>query len=80
MEIDCSDEATLNKVIKLLKVDKTKISHGPSAAKYEMYYGISQKVINEETPSLTFKNIGTEIVPLQNKKLFNDIVKIQKTC
>ena len=45
-----------------------------------MYYGISQKVINEETPSLTFKNIGTEIVPLQNKKLFNDIVKIQKTC
>ena len=62
MEIDCSDKKTLDKVISLLEVDK-KISYGPSAAKYEHYYGISQKVINEKTKSLTFKNISKEIKP-----------------
>jgi len=78
MEIDCSNKKTLDKVISLLEVDKKKISYGPSAAKYEHYYGISQKVINEKTKSLTFKNISKEIKPKKNKELLAKIAKRQK--
>ena len=78
MEIDCSNKKTLDKMIKLLKVDKNKISYGASAARYELYYGISQNVINNKTPSLTFRNISKEIKPKKNKDLFKKIVNKHK--
>jgi len=78
MEIDCTNKKTLDKVVKLLDIDKKKISHGASAVKYELYYGISQKIINEKTPSLTFKDINKEIKPKKNKELFKNIIEIQK--
>ena len=78
MEIDCTSEKVLNDVVKKLAISQDKIDHAASAGKYEMYYGISTKVLNENTPSLTFKNIRKEIKPKKNKDLFDKIVKAQQ--
>jgi adenylate cyclase class 2 len=78
MEIDCNSEKALNKVIKLFNVSKDKISYGPSARKYESYYGIDPKVINEKTPRLTFKDVKKQIIPLKNKELFNKVFEKYK--
>jgi len=78
MEIDCSTKSALTKVIKLLDIDKDKISHGASAVRYELYYGIPQETINTKTPSLTFKNISKEIKPKKNKAMFKKIVAAHK--
>ncbi len=78
MEIDCDNKKTLDRVIKLLDVDKKKISYGASAVKYEHYYGIPQHIINK-APLLTFKGISKEIKPRKNKDIFKKIVKLHKT-
>lgn len=79
MEIDCTNEKTLNQVIKLLKVDKAKISYGSVGIKYDLYYGITEKAINEKIPTLTFNSIKKEIKPKKNITLFNQVVQDQKS-
>lgn len=78
MEIDCTKERTMNEVIKKLGIPKEKISYGPVSVRYELYYGIQPKIINEMTPSLTFKNIHREIKPKKNIDLFKKTIEQQK--
>jgi len=69
MEIDCTSEDNLNKLIDELELDKSKMRFGAFDATYNEYYGIEKKVINDETPFLTFKNIINEIKPIKNIEL-----------
>jgi adenylate cyclase class IV len=78
MEVDCRTEDNLNKLIDTLKLDKSKMRFGAFDATYEEYYGITKDTINNNTPSLTFKNILKEIKPLKNKELLNKIYKTYK--
>ncbi len=77
MEIDCVDEESLNEMISLLELDKTKMRYGSFGLTYLEYYGIDTNVINY-VPFLTFKNIENEISPTKNEKLLHKIAKHQK--
>ena len=57
MEIDCTSEANLNKLIEMLHLDKAEMRFGAFDATYEEYYGIEKDVI---TP-FSLKN-GTLII------------------
>ena len=78
MEVDCTGENKLNKVIRLLELDKTKMRFGAFDATYNEYYGIPKDVLNDKTPSLTFKNIIREIKPTKNKELLRKMQKMYK--
>jgi adenylate cyclase, class 2 len=73
MEIDCTTEESLNKTIKLLGADKSKMRKGAFDRTYEEYYGIERDVTNKHTPSITFKNSINELKINKNKDL---LVKI----
>lgn len=73
MEVDCTSEEKLNKLIEMIGLDKTKMRFGAFDATFEEYYGITKDDINNHTPSLTFYNIMKEIKPLKNKKLLKII-------
>lgn len=77
MEIDCVDEDSLNEMIDILGLDKTKMRYGSFGLTYQEYYGIEQNVINN-TPMLTFGNIENELLPEKNKELLKRIAKRQK--
>jgi len=55
MEIDCTSEQELNNMIEKLNLNKDKMRFGAFDKTYEEYYGIEPKVINNATPSLSFK-------------------------
>ena len=78
MEIDCTSEDKLNKMIEILDLDKSKMRFGAFDATYEEYYGIAKDTINHNTPSLTFKNILKEIKPKKNLELLKQIFKSYK--
>jgi adenylate cyclase, class 2 len=78
MEIDCDNKKTLDKVIKLFKPKKDKISYGPTSKKYELYYGISEKYFNNKIPLVTFKEINKYIKPKKNKEIFKKTITKQK--
>lgn len=69
MEIDCTSEEVLEKMIKLLGADKSKMRKGAFDRTYEEYYGIERDVINKGTPSITFKNSINELNVSKNKDL-----------
>ncbi len=73
MEVDCNSEDDLNKMIDVLELDKSKMRFGAFDKTYNEYYGIDTTVINDHTPSLTFKNIVNEINPAKNHKLLEEI-------
>lgn len=73
MEIDCTSEENLNKMIEKLDLDKSKMRFGAFDATFNEYYGIEKKVINDETPFLTFKNIINEIKPTKNMELLKKL-------
>ena len=75
MEIDCTSEKNLNKLIEKLDLDKSKMRYGAYDATYEEYYGITRDIINNKTSSLTFKNILKEIKPTKNKELLQTVYK-----
>jgi adenylate cyclase class IV len=77
MEIDCTSEEKLNKLIDLLELDKTKMRFGSFDKTYNEYYDIDIDIINNKTPSLTFNNILNEIKPLKNKNLLKKIYKLE---
>ena len=78
MEVDCTTEKALNKVIEILNLDKDKMRYGAFDATYLEYYGIPKDVINKKTKSLTFKNVIKELKPKKNKELLKKIAKKQK--
>jgi adenylate cyclase class IV len=78
MEIDCTSEEKLNKLIEKLELDKSKMRFGSFDNTYEEYYGVTKDVINTTTPSLTFKNILKEIKPMKNKDLLKKVYETYK--
>jgi hypothetical protein len=75
MEVDCTSEENLNKMIDLLELDKSKMRFGAFDVTYEEYYGIDTDVINNKTPSITFSGIMDEIKPTKNMELLEQIYK-----
>ena len=73
MEIDCTSEQNLNKLIELFAINESKKRYGSFDHTYLEYYGISRDIINDQTPSLTFANIQNEIKPTKNLELFKKI-------
>ena len=78
MEIDCTSEEDLNKMVDKLGLDKDKMRFGAFDKTYQEYYGIEPSVINNTTPSLTFKNIINEIKPTKNQDLLERVAKEQQ--
>jgi len=76
MEIDCTGEAKLKKIIKDLNLDESKMRFGAFDATFNEYYDIPKDEINNQTPSLTFKNILNEIKPRKNIKLLEKLQKL----
>jgi adenylate cyclase, class 2 len=75
MEIDCTSEASLNKIINKLDLDNSLKRYGAYGSTYEEYYGISANTMNNKTISLTFKNILKEIKPKKNKLLLKELAE-----
>lgn len=73
MELDCDAEEKLEKLKTLFNVDESKIRTGGFGKTYEEYYGIPEKVINKETPFLTFNGINKELHPTKNKNLLKKL-------
>lgn len=78
MEVDCTNENNLNKLVKLLQLDESKKRFGAYGNQYEEYYGINKNVLNDSTPSLTFKNIMSEIHPKKNIELLEKMYERYK--
>jgi adenylate cyclase class 2 len=79
MEIDCTSEEKLNKLVSLLELDKTHMKYGSFDKTYTEYYGIPSDNIIHKTPLLTFKDVGTQIKPNKNAELFREITKLNKS-
>ena len=79
MEIDCTDENKLNKLITLLKLDKEKMQYGSYDKTFTEYYDIPSDVIINKTPRLTFEQVHKEIKPRKNIALFNEITQLNRT-
>jgi adenylate cyclase class 2 len=77
MEIECTTEKILNAVVKKMGISQDQIDLALSAGKYELYYGITNKDLDENVPNLTFKDIHN-VKPKKNKELFNKIVKLHQ--
>ena len=58
MEIDCTSEDALHKMMAKLGLKKEDMRFGGWDVPYNKYYDIPAKEINDETPSLTFANIA----------------------
>jgi adenylate cyclase class IV len=79
MEIDCTSEANLNKLVSLLELDKTNMKYGSFDKTYTEYYDIPSDNIIHKTPTLTFKDVDTQIKPNKNAELFREITKLNKS-
>ena len=78
MEIDCTDEDKLNKLVSLLKLDKKNMHYGSYDKTFTEYYGIPSQKIIDKTPKLTFEQVKGQISPRKNHKLFKEIVELNK--
>jgi hypothetical protein len=77
-EIEADTEENLNKIIDILKLDKSKMRFGAFDKTYSEYYGFDPEIINKETPSLTFENVINEIKPLKNHELLERMYNLYK--
>lgn len=77
-EIDCTNKRTLDKMIRLLQVDRDKITYGSVDKKYRLYYDITENTINNGTPLLTFNGVSKQLKPKKNKELFDEMVRTWK--
>lgn len=75
LEIECSSEANVKRVAKLLNLDFSKAEFGAFDKQFVDYYGFTKDEINQLTPSLTFKNIDKELKFIRKNK---DLVQIVK--
>ena len=75
VELECKNEGQIKKVSKLLGFDMKNAKYGPYVNQYKDYYNID--IDNNIHPSITFKNIITELKPSSNdqKKL---LIKLKK--
>ena len=78
MEIDCTSEEKLNKLVALLDLDKSNMKYGSFDKTYTEYYDIPSDNIIHKTPSLTFKDVGAQIKPSKNVPMFREITKLNK--
>ena len=78
MEIDCTDEEKLNKLVSLLKLDKKDMHYGSYDKTFTEYYGIPNQKIIDKTPKLTFEQVKGQISPKKNHKLFKEIAALNK--
>tara|TARA_B100000900_G_C20511560_1_gene688229 strand:+ start:552 stop:1202 length:651 start_codon:yes stop_codon:yes gene_type:complete len=79
MEVDCDNIETMNKLLKLFNVDKEKITYGAAGKKYEIYYGIPQKIVDNKVERMTFDDIKKYFPkPKKNNELFEKISSQQK--
>lgn len=78
MEIDCTDEDKLNKLVSLLKLDKKDMHYGSYDKTFTEYYGIPSQKIIDKTPKLTFEQVKGQIYPRKNHKLFKEIAGLNK--
>jgi len=78
MEIDCTSEDNLNKLVALLDLDKSNMKYGSFDKTYTEYYDIPSDTIIHKTPSLTFKDVGAQIKPNKNVPMFREITKLNK--
>ena len=78
MEIDCTDEDKLNKLVSLLKLDKKDMHYGSYDKTFTEYYGIPSQKIIDKTPKLTFEQVKGQISPRKNHKLFKEISGLNK--
>jgi len=78
MEIDCTSEANLNKLVALLDLDKSNMKYGSFDKTYTEYYDIPSDNIIHKTPSLTFKDVSAQIKPNKNLPMFREITKLNK--
>ena len=78
MEIDCTSEKNLNKLVNLLNVNKGFQRYGAFDKTYWEYYGIEPDILNDSTPSLSFDNISNEITIKKNNNLLKIISEIYK--
>ena len=76
MELDCTDETKLNKLIDLLKLDRKQMKYGSYDKTFTEYYDIPSNTIIHKTPKLTFENVGKEIHPTKNLEMFNEMVAL----
>lgn len=75
LEIECSSEANIKKVAKLLNLDFSKAEFGAFDKQFVDYYGFTKDEINQLTPNLTFKNIDKELKFIRKNK---DLVQTVK--
>ena len=73
MEVDCTSEANLDRLVELLGLDREQMRFGPFGKVYEHYYGIAEETINKHISSLTFKHIMDEIRPKKNAALLKAV-------
>lgn len=78
MEIDCDNIQTMNKLMKLFDVDKEKIAYGAAGKKYETYYGVPQKKVDNDIERMTFEDIEKYFKPKKNKEFFKKVYMEQK--
>ena len=67
IEVECKTEKDLNKSIKLLEMDRSKIGYGAYGKVFDKYYGITQIIMDNDVASLTFNNIKNELKPFMKK-------------
>jgi adenylate cyclase class 2 len=77
VEVECKTQSDLNKCIKMLELDKSKMRFGGYGKVYVEYYGMTENEINNIVPSLTFENIENELEKYvhKNKELLSDIAR-----
>jgi len=73
MEVDCTSEANLDRLVELLGLGRDQMRFGPFGKVYEHYYGIAEETINKHISSLTFKHIMEEIRPKKNAALLKAV-------
>lgn len=77
MEVDCTNKKNLNKLIKLLDIDKTKIRTGSYDKQFLEYYNISKEEF-QNIKTLSFSNVKNEVFPKKNKELFEKTISSYK--
>jgi adenylate cyclase class 2 len=72
-ELECKTKEDLHKTAKLLNVKVADLMYGGYGKVFVHYYDMAENEINNVIPSLTFKNIKTELKPYIHKN--EDILK-----
>jgi adenylate cyclase class IV len=79
VEIDCTSEEKVKETARALGFDPAQAHYGAFALTYEEVYGIPQKVVNEQTPVLTFESARESLGPhvTKNKDIFDSVLEQQ---